>query len=257
VGCSTSRTPPFPATAGIFTHRRTWFAASSAGARGTDGAGHAVGAVFARGADGAGGTLEESPEAGVRSLQDPRAGKALGSCQRARQATQGGFKDGGASSSSPLPERHGQDLPWDRRDPRDQQHLGLQKDPEEEAGVGGYGCTPSTEGCSALSKAFARAQGFLRGRGDTEGCQLPGKKRGGLRAGLPKTALTGGPGRPCSPVKPRWPFSPLSPASPVSPLSPRGPWGPWKGRRGRVRLRVTDPRPTRPRTPCMAHGTPR
>lgn len=75
--------------------------------------------------------------------------------------------------------------------------------------------------------------------------------------GIPKTTLTGGPGRPCSPVKPRWPFSPLSPASPVSPLSPRGPWGPWKARRGHVRLRVADPCPTCPRTPCITHGMPR
>lgn len=75
--------------------------------------------------------------------------------------------------------------------------------------------------------------------------------------GIPKTTLTGGPGRPCSPVKPRWPFSPLSPASPVSPLSPRGPWGPWKGRRRRVRLRVADPCPMCPRTLCITRGMPR
>lgn len=76
-----------------------------------------------------------------------------------------GVEDRGASFSSHLPQRHGQDLPWDRRDPRDQQHLGLQKDPEEEARVDGYSFTSSTEGCSAL----ARAQGSLRDCGDPKG----------------------------------------------------------------------------------------
>lgn len=108
----------------------------------------------------------------------------------------------------------------------------------------------------SLSGAFAWAQGSLRGCRDPKGAASSSATRygEGLGAGVPKTTLTGGPGRPCRPVKPRWPFSPLSPASPVSPLSPRGPWGPWKGRRGHVRLRVADPHPVCPRTPCLPHG---
>lgn len=85
--------PHFPLTAGVCTHRRTWFAASSTGARRTDGAGHAVGAIFARGADGAGGTLGESPEAGgqVVARRQGRCWGAISSCHwRARQETRGG-----------------------------------------------------------------------------------------------------------------------------------------------------------------------
>lgn len=147
----------------------------------------------------------------------------------------------GSSLASRHPKWHRQDLLWGRRDQQDQQRLGLQKDPVEEARGGG---------CSRLSpsKASGWARGSLGGRRDPQRSRI-------LRLGSalrPQNQLTGGPGRPCSPVKPRWPFSPRSPASPVSPLSPRGPWGPWERGRGRVRLGVADPCPKHP-GPHVSH----
>lgn len=99
----------------------------------------------------------------------------------------------------------------------------------------------STSGTTGGAEPLRGAWGSAAAAPLKEPHPAPPRDVAGLSAEVPKTTLTGGPGRPCSPVKPRWPFSPLSPASPVSPLSPRGPWGPWKGRRGRVRLRVADP----------------
>lgn len=91
---------------------------------------------------------------GVSSLQDGRegAGELLAPAVSERGRRPGGLKDRDASFSSHSPKCHRQDLPWDRRDPQDQQHLGLQKDPEEEVRVDGYSSASGIEGCSALAK---------------------------------------------------------------------------------------------------------
>lgn len=143
------------------------------------------------------------------------------------------------------PKCHRQDLLWDRRDQQDQQRLGLQKDPAEEARVGVR--TPR-------AKQAQPQQSLRAGSGVPRWPQRPRRSRILQRGSALRSQkqLTGGPGRPCSPVKPRWPFSPLSPASPVSPLSPRGPWGPWERGRGRVRLGMADPCPRHP-GPRVSH----
>lgn len=65
-----------------------------------------------------------------------RAGKAMVLMSRQEQTEAAGAQ-GGHCCSFPFhhPKHHRQDLLWDRRDQRDRQHLGLQKGPEEEAGV--------------------------------------------------------------------------------------------------------------------------
>lgn len=146
------------------------------------------------------------------------------------------------------PKCHRQDLLWDRRDQQDQQRLGLQKDPAEEARVGGR--TPR-------AKQAQPQQSLRAGSGVPRWPQRPPKEphpAAGLSAEIPKTTY-GGSGQTLQSGEAAVALQPsLSSLSSLTLVTAR-PLGTLGAGKGPRQARDGRPLPKAPRTPRVTRGT--